>query len=172
MSKRAAVAFAVALLASSPGRAAVTSAELIEHGREYDGREVEFVGEAIGDPMPRGDHLWVNVSDGSNSALGVWVAGNDWPAIRFYGSADARGDVVRVRGIFSRSCAEHGGDIDIHAASVVVVEPGAPTPNEVRSERIWLAVALLGSSLVTFLLWKRREKRMRAEEGRPGSWKS
>lgn len=171
MSIRFSVAFAVALLASGPARAAVSSTDLIEHAKEYDGREVEFVGEAIGDPMARGDHLWINVSDGPNSALGVWVARDAWPAIRFYGSGSARGDVVRIRGIFSRSCPEHGGDSDLHAASVVVVAPGMPTPHEVEGRRIWLAAVLLGTSLVTYVLWKRREKAVRAEEGRPGSWK-
>jgi hypothetical protein len=171
MSGGSAVAFAVVLLASSPVIAAVSSGELIERGKEYDGREVEFEGEAIGDAMARGDHVWVNVSDGSNSALGVWATESVWPALRFYGSAEARGDVVRVRGIFSRACAEHGGDMDIHATSVVVLTPGAPTSHPVSMRRVVAAAVLLAASPVLFLLWKRREKRMRAAEGGPRSWK-
>jgi hypothetical protein len=169
MSRGSAIAFAVVLLATSPAPAAISSTDLIEHGKEQDGHEVEFVGEVIGDAMARGDHLWVNVSDGSNSALGVWAAESAWPTIRFYGSGDARGDTVRVRGIFSRSCAEHGGDMDLHATSVVVVAPGAPTPHAVRGPRVVAAVALLAASLVTFLLWKRRERRPAEPATRPSS---
>jgi hypothetical protein len=169
MSSRAAIAFALALLASSSARAGVSSTELIERGKEYDGREVEFVGEAIGDAMARGEHVWVNVSDGSNSALGVWAAESAWPALRFYGAAEARGDVVRVRGIFSRACAEHGGDMDIHATSVVVLTPGAPTPHEVSLRRMVAAAVLLAASPVLFLLWKRREKRLSEAATRPSS---
>jgi LPXTG-motif cell wall-anchored protein len=154
----------VALLLLRPAgvSANVSSTELIEKGATYDGKQVEFIGEVIGDAMHRGDHLWVNVSDGSNSALGVWVARDAFPAIRHFGTYRARGDVLRIQGLFHRACAEHGGDMDLHAATIAVVRPGATTREEVDETSLILSGVLLLTSLVAFLLWRRREKAVRS----------
>jgi len=60
---------ASALLLALPGgaQAQASSSELIEGASRLDGQTVEFRGEAIGDLMPRGDHVWLNVSDGQNT---------------------------------------------------------------------------------------------------------
>jgi hypothetical protein len=155
--------FGVWLALTGDASAQVSSTDLIEHAADHSGREVEYVGEVIGDPMVRGDHLWVNVSDGQN-ALGVWVARKLLPPIRRYGSYQARGDVVRVRGTFFRACPEHGGDLDLHASSVVVVRPGAPTPHGTEDSSIRLAGLLLATSIGSFLSWRRREKAVRAAQ--------
>jgi len=149
--------FVTLLVLPAGAFAGVSSAELIEKGAEYDGKPVDYTGEVIGDTMHRGDHLWVNVSDGQN-ALGVWIASDALPAIRHFGTYRARGDMVRIQGIFHRACAEHGGDMDLHAATVAVVTPGASTPHEVQGTSLILAGDLLFTSLVAFLLWRRREK--------------
>ncbi len=135
----------------------VGSAELIARAKELDGREVEFVGEVIGEPMRRGDHLWLNLLD-SSGAVGIWVNLKDLPAIRFFGSAAARGDTLRVRGIFHRSCQEHGGDLDIHASALEVVAPGQLIRETLHAGRMAIAAALLLFAAVAFLLWRARQK--------------
>ena len=135
----------------------VGSAGLIERARELDGREVEFVGEAIGEPMRRGDHVWLNLLD-SGGAIGIWANRADLPAIRYFGSAAARGDTLRVRGIFHRSCPEHGGDLDIHAATLEVVSPGELKRETLHAGRMALAAGLLLSAAVAFFLWRARQK--------------
>jgi hypothetical protein len=134
-----------------------SSAGLIAKARELDGREVEFVGEAIGEPMRRGDHVWLNLLD-SGGALGIWANRADLPAIRYFGSSAARGDTLRVRGIFHRSCPEHGGDLDIHAAALEVVAPGELKRETLHVGRMALAAGLLLSAAAAFFLWRARQK--------------
>jgi len=133
------------------------SAELIGKSKEFDGRSVEFVGEAIGESMRRGDHVWLNLLD-SGGAIGVWANRADLPAIRYFGSSAARGDTLWVRGIFHRSCPEHGGDLDIHAAALEVVTPGELKRETLHSGRMALAAGLLLSAAVAFFLWRARQK--------------
>ncbi len=149
------------LLPAGRAGAAVSSGELIEKGAEYDGKAVEYSGEAIGEGMTRGDHGWINVSDGAN-ALGVWVSAAALSSIHAYGTYRTGGDVLRIRGTFHRACAEHGGDMDLHADSVEVLERGSPTPREVPFATLLLAGIFLVTSLVAFLLWRHREKAVRA----------
>jgi hypothetical protein len=134
-----------------------SSAGLIAKARELDGREVEFVGEAIGEPMRRRDHVWLNLLD-SVGALGIWANREDLPAIRYFGSAAARGDTLRVRGTFHRSCPEHGGDLDIHATVLEVVMPGELKCETLHAGRMALAAGLLLSAAVAFFLWRARQK--------------
>jgi len=133
------------------------SAELIGKARKFDGRSVEFVGEAIGESMRRGDHVWLNLLD-SGGAIGVWANRADLPAIRYFGSSAARGDTLWVRGIFHRSCPEHGGDLDIHAAALEVVTPGELKRETLHAGRMALAAGLLLSAAVAFFLWRARQK--------------
>jgi hypothetical protein len=133
------------------------SAQLIAKAKELDGRQVEFVGEAIGEPMRRGDHVWLNLLD-SQGAVGIWANRSEVPTIRYFGSAAARGDTLKVRGIFHRSCPEHGGDLDIHALALQVVAQGELRQETLHAGRMALAAGFLLSAGVAFLLWRQRQK--------------
>ena len=119
----------------------VGSNDLIERAQEYDGREVVYSGEVIGDILDAGDHVWLNVSDGSN-ALGVWTDRDLAREIQVAGRYAQHGDTVQVTGIFLRACPEHGGDFDIHAKSVTLVQRGYPVSHEVTRWKVWLATLL------------------------------
>jgi hypothetical protein len=41
----------------------VTSGELVESPKEFDGTEITFVGEAVGESMRRGDMAWLHLND-------------------------------------------------------------------------------------------------------------
>lgn len=103
----------------------VSSADLIDRAAELDGRTVTFTGEAVGDLLRRGSHVWVNLSDANNSAVGVYMSAADAAQIRLLGRYGVKGDVVAVTGVFQRACAEHGGDLDIHAERVTIAAPGS-----------------------------------------------
>jgi hypothetical protein len=137
--------------------AQVTSTELIEKAADFDGREVEFRGEAIGDPMRRGDHAWINVNDGGN-AVGVWADATAAAAVRLYGSYRVRGDTILVRGVFHRSCPEHGGDLDIHASEITFLLPGGSVAHPVKVLSLVVSALLLGVAFILDLLWKGRER--------------
>ena len=101
----------------------VSSNDLIDDAKQFDMLEVIYTGEIIGDIMQRGDHTWINVSDGSN-AIGIWVENKDTEGISLAGRYNIHGDTVRITGIFNRACAEHGGDFDIHASDIEIIEKG------------------------------------------------
>ena len=144
----------------------VDSNTLIEQAMAYDGREVVFTGEVIGDVLNAGDHVWLNLSDGSN-AIGVWVEKALTGGIQNVGRYAQHGDTVEVRGIFHRACPDHGGDLDIHAQSVTVIQQGYPVSHPVLWWKAALAVALtvlaLACVTITFSKinrrrWPRHEK--------------
>jgi len=149
---------------AGPGR--VGAKALIADPRSYDGREILFEGEAIGDPMRRGDHGWVNVLD-ADAALGVYAPLSDLDAMGVFGSSRAKGDLVLVRGIFHRACPDHGGDMDIHATSVTVVQQGHATPHPVDTLKLVLVPFSMALAAGLYVVWRRREA-----ANRKGSWLS
>ncbi|MBI5144664.1 MAG: hypothetical protein HZA27_00580, partial [Candidatus Omnitrophica bacterium] len=63
----------------------VSSSELINNAKQYDGQEVTYAGEVIGEVMCRGDFAWINLNDGQG-AIGVWVDKALSAEIHFAGS--------------------------------------------------------------------------------------
>ena len=127
----------------------VSSTELINNAKGYDGKLVVYQGEAIGDVMRRGNFAWINVNDGRN-AIGIWVEFAQTKDIIYTGNYKAKGDVVEANGIFHRACPEHGGDLDIHARELRIVEPGAPRPERISATKRNAALLLIG---VLGLIW-------------------
>jgi hypothetical protein len=145
---------------------ATPSSELIERAKALDGQKLAFEGEAIGESLPRGEYAWVNV-EGDSYAIGVWLPRSELAKIERYGSYSWKGDRLRVVGNFHRACPEHGGDLDIHAASIEILERGSPIPHPTAVARIIAAVILLASGVASFALWRRRERKLRPK---PAKW--
>jgi hypothetical protein len=139
-------AFPAAALAEEVG-----SNDLIEQAKAYEGREIVFSGEVIGDILDAGDHVWINVSDGSN-AVGVWTQRDLAREIHMAGRYEQRGDTVRVTGVFHRACPEHGGDFDIHAKNVTLVQRGYPVEHGVARWKVWLSALLTTGAAGLMLL--------------------
>jgi hypothetical protein len=129
----------------------VSSAELISHAKDFDNTTVVYSGEVIGDVMARGDHAWINVNDGAN-AVGVWITAVMSGEIRNSGDFKHRGDKVEVTGVFNRVCGQHGGDLDIHGQSMLIVAPGAPTMCGVDKVKKDWAIKLLGVVAIIWIL--------------------
>lgn len=125
----------------------VTSSELINKASEYDGKQVIYCGEVIGDIMKRGDYAWINVSDGSN-AIGVYLPANQISQIRFTGDYKHKGDIIKVRGTFYRACAQHGGDLDIHADGITVLQEGFRIEHAISKKRVLATVVLAAIALL------------------------
>jgi hypothetical protein len=128
---------------------ALSSSELINNAKNYDGKLVTYSGEAIGDVMLRGEFAWVNINDGQN-ALGVWINGDLAREIKFTGNYKTRGDNLEVTGIFHRACLEHGGDLDIHAQNLRKTGNGRIVKEKLNFDKASQSLALLG---VLFLTW-------------------
>jgi hypothetical protein len=140
---------------------AVASSDLIDRAKDYDGQEVTYTGEVIGDIMRRGEYTWINVSDGNN-AVGIWVKSVDLADVSLAGRYNAHGDTVEVKGMFRRACAEHGGDFDIHAANIKVVQKGYATPHTLSPLKAVLACILFGGAVACIVILLKRNRKAKS----------
>ncbi len=139
----------------------VSSAELINKSRDYDGKTVVYQGEVIGDVMARGGFAWINLNDASN-AIGVWIKKDLTRKIAYTGAYKTSGDVVEVTGVFHRSCLAHGGDLDIHAQSLRQIEGGNNLPEKLSPRRVkiaWWFGAMVIILWISQLLTKQRKQK-------------
>lgn len=120
----------------------VSSSDLINNARQYDGQEVTYQGEAIGDVMVRGKYAWVNLND-TKTAIGVWMPAELARRITYTGSYKVKGDIIEVVGQFHRACADHGGDLDIHAKSLRIIKKGTYSEELISLLKVKVAIAFL-----------------------------
>lgn len=140
---------------TGPARA-VSSNDLIEQPTRWDGQEVTYRGEVVGDVMRRGRWVVLNVNDGTY-AMGVWAPVQYAEELSLAGRYGVKGDTVEVRGVYHRACPEHGGDPDLHADRLVVVSPGSLRPEAFHRREAAAAGALLAVALL-LVLWERRRR--------------
>ena len=134
----------------------VSSNDLIDRAKDYDGTTVVYEGEVLGDILYRGDSAWLAVFDGSNT-IGCFVPSEQAKLISVVGGYGKHGDTIRIECVFHRACAEHGGDLDIHASSVAVLRTGESVQMTLLRFITILAIALpLPAAGLLFLVWKRR----------------
>lgn len=136
----------------------ISSVELINNAKDYNGNTVVYKGEVIGDIMLRGEYAWINVNDEKN-AIGIWIKKELIKDIIYTGSYRAKGDLVEITGKFNRSCVEHGGDLDIHAQSINKISSGSKIYQAINTRAINFALALGCIILLVFLLrmWQSRK---------------
>ena len=156
-----------------------SSLGLVEEPKTYDGVEVDFTGEVIGEAMVRGDMAWLHINDdayyvrnveegaelgGYNAGMAVWLPADNAAAIMHFGDYKHEGDVVTIVGTFNAACAEHGGDMDIHARELTVVQAGHVVVDQIRPEKVVAAVVLGLLVLALYLLdrnWDHLRERFR-----------
>jgi hypothetical protein len=127
----------------------ISSTELINNAKQYDGKIVAYEGEVIGDIMARGDYAWVNINDGVN-AIGIWLEKALTKDILYTGSYKFKGDKIEVVGVFQQACLEHGGDLDIHCQSMRKIAPGRVVSERLNTGKKNLVFVLLG---ILCLIW-------------------
>jgi len=142
-----------------------SSGQLVETPKEFDGTRITFQGEAIGDVMMRGDNAWIHLNDdaymyknveegaplgGFNSGMPVWLPASAAAKIEIVGDYEHQGDIVEVTGVFNAACAQHGGDMDIHADELRMVAAGRRALDPVQPWKLALA---LGTALAAAGMW-------------------
>lgn len=133
--------------------------DLIEKAKEYDGKEVVLEGEVIGDILDRGEYVWVNISDGNNSAIGIYMSKDLSSVIKTAGNYKTSGDKIRIVGIFQRACKDHGGDMDIHASSVELVSQGKANDMSYPSYYPYVAMGLITlTGVLCYITFRRLKK--------------
>ncbi len=129
-----------------------TSDVIIENASKLNGQVILYKGEAIGDIMYRdnGQYGWINVNDGK-SAIGIWSVKENLEKISVVGGYSQTGDTLLITGRLNAACEEHGGDLDIHAEDIEIIEKGAIYPVEVN-ERLFFIFKLLIVPTVILLI--------------------
>lgn len=157
------VVIALAVLSVSPALAnaeqppVLSTNDLVENSYKWDGKTVSFKGEVLEDLMERKDGVWMNLSDGNNTAMGVFVPKDvAMPVIDHTEGYRTVGDTVLITGVFHRTCVQHEGETDIHATSVTVVTPGSVRANPIHSDRVvWFAVLVVLLGVVLWLYYRK-----------------
>ena len=135
--------FVFLALCSAPACAqSVSSAQLIDNAQIYNGKEVVYSGEVIGDIMARGEYAWVNLHDGQY-AIGIWLPKKLSAAILYTGNYKTKGDWIEISGVFHQACKEHAGELDIHATSLKRINSGYFVPQVFHRGRMRKAGILL-----------------------------
>ena len=107
--------------------------------------------------MNRGKYSWVNISDGS-TAMGIWIKSEQAQSIKNYGKYGYKGDIVKINGMFNRACTQHGGDMDIHASSVVIVDAGGRVTIPISNNKKVIALILTLITLTLIYIYKKFTK--------------
>lgn len=126
--------------------------DLIINSHDYDNQTITIKAEVILEVLERGENAWINVNDGTN-AIGVYLPIAMVKDLDVFGDYDHKGDVVLVEGVFSRNCDEHGGEIDIHAVKLTIIEEGYEVKHEVSSLKFivtFMGVTLSGIALFIY----------------------
>ena len=129
----------------------VTSMDLINKAKSYDGKTVIYRGEVVGDIMLRKDYAWINANDGKN-AMGIWLKKELVKDLRFLGSYSYLGDAVEAEGEFHRACPEHGGDMDIHAQTLIIGQQGSKIIHQIKIGKVKVAASVLFILIILCLL--------------------
>ena len=133
---------------------------LVTCAETYDNQTVTVEGEAIGEVLDRGDYAWVNINDGTN-AIGIWMTVSEAETIENFGDYKHIGDTLKITGVFSRNCTEHGGDVDIHCASMEITKSGYRIDDKVSSSKAVAASVLLCSALIIVYIYFKVLKRLK-----------
>jgi hypothetical protein len=128
--------------------------ELIENSKKIDSSKITLQGEAIGECMNRGKYSWVNISDGS-TAMGIWLQKEQAQSIKNFGKYGYKGDIVGITGTFNRACVDHGGDMDIHATSVKIIDVGGRVTIPISNNKKWIALILTVITLTLIFSYRK-----------------
>ncbi|MEY3019057.1 MAG: hypothetical protein RLZZ272_41 [Actinomycetota bacterium] len=143
-----------------PPGARVGSSTVLRCPAAFDGLEVTFVGEVVGDVLPRRGGAWVLVNDdayalttgplpghrtfaGSNSGLAVWLPDPLVDGLSEPGRPGRRGDVVVVTGRIVRVDPDDSGGLTLRAETVRIAAPGTDVATPLDVPLVLLALVLL-----------------------------
>ncbi|MGN0038438.1 MAG: hypothetical protein ACI36Y_04785 [Coriobacteriales bacterium] len=131
---------------------------------------VSFTGEVVGDIMRGGSgHKWLNVLGADGSCIGVWVDDDMAARISNVGSYSTAGTTIQVRGIYSLDCEDHQGELDVHALTIRVLDPGGAITHYADDQDITTGLQLCAVAfmlLLVFGILRWREDRRAEKESR------
>lgn len=163
-------------LAHPPG-GRVSSSQITACPAALDGLEVTYVGEVVGELLPRRGGAWAQVNDdpyalevgplvghralaGFNSGLAVWLPDGLHERIGDVGRPARRGDVIVVRGRLLRADPDDGGGITIRADELEVLADSVEVEVPLHVPQALVAALLAVATLVAigWRWWARRDE--------------
>lgn len=150
----------------------VSSTQVFQCPAAFDALPVTFVGEVVGELLPRRGGVWAQINDddyalrvgplvghrersGFNTGMSVWLPDGLHDRIEAPGRAGRRGDVVLVRGMLLRTDPDDGGGTTIRADELEVLAPPVEVEAPLHVPQVIVA-AVLAALAVAALLWSRR----------------
>ena len=137
--------------------------------RALNGATVSFSGEVIGDVINAGDgNVWVNILS-SGASIGVLMSAEDAEGITYGASYSTTGTTLQITGVYSIACADHQGELDVHATEVTVLDDGGKITHTVQRNDVvmGLVLCLIGFALLlVFSIARRRYDNADAAEKR------
>lgn len=137
--------------------------DLIKNSHEFDNQAITIKAEVILEVLERDDFAWINVNDGTN-AIGVYLPIEMTKELDVFGDYNHKGDVVLIEGVFTRNCDEHGGEIDIHATKITVVEEGYVVKHDLSTWKFIVAFISFSLSIIALLVYRSTRKIKKEDE--------
>lgn len=155
-----------------PRHGRVASSQVVACPRAFDGLEVSYAGEVVGELLPRDGGVWAQINDdayafdtgplvghrehaGFNSGLSVWLPDGVHDPIDGVGRPAVRGDVVLVTGTLLRADPDDGGGITIRAEDLQVLAPSTAVDVPLHGTQAIVAALLLVAAAAA-MVWARR----------------
>ena len=155
-----------------PRAGRISSTQVILCPRGYDGLTVTFVGEVVGDVLPRPGGAWAQVNDdayalevgplvghreldGFNTGLAVWLPDGLHEQIEAPGRPGRRGDVILVRGTLFQADPDDGGGLTIRAEELETLAAPLEVEDPLHIPQL-IAAVVLALLAVTSVFWSRR----------------
>ena len=116
---------------------------LLSAGQRQDGNDVVFTGEATGSPIIADEgHVWVNMKN-SGAMIGVYMSNELAEQITHYARYEHTGDTITVRGVYHLACAEHNGELEVHADQIEINAAGTSWTNPVHPVFYIIGIVLI-----------------------------
>lgn len=137
----------------------VSSTQVFRCPAAYDGLDVSYAGEVVGEVLPRDGGAWAQVNDdvyalrvgplvghreldGFNTGLSVWLPDGLHERIEAAGRPGRRGDVILVRGTLLRTDPDDGAGLTIRAEELEVVAPTVEIEDPLHVPQLIVAIVL------------------------------
>jgi hypothetical protein len=158
-----------------PEAGRVSSTQVFLCPRAFDGLTVTYVGEVIGEVLPRRGGAWAQVNDdiyalevgplvghreqdGFNTGLSVWLPDGLYQQVEEVGRPGRRGDVILIRGTLERTDPQDGGGTTIRAEELEILAASIEVEDPLHVPQLIAAIAL-SILAVASVLWSRRNAR-------------
>lgn len=160
-----------------PAGGRISSTQVFACPSAYDGLRVTYVGEVVGELLPRDGGAWAQVNDdpyalevgplvghrerrGSNTGMSVWLPDEFAERIAAPGRPERRGDVIQLEGTLLRTDPHDGGGITIRADGFETLAEPLAIEDPLHVPQLVAAVLLALLALVA-VFWSRRAQQRR-----------